>query len=37
MVAGDREAAIQNYRKSLALNSDNSNAVDMLNKLGAVH
>jgi pimeloyl-ACP methyl ester carboxylesterase len=37
MVAGDREAAIQNYRKSLGLNPDNTNAVEMMKKLGAVH
>ena len=37
MVAGEREEAIQNYRKSLALNPDNTNAVDMLKKLGAAH
>jgi pimeloyl-ACP methyl ester carboxylesterase len=35
MERGDREAAIQNYRKSLALNPDNANAVQMLKKLGA--
>jgi D-alanyl-D-alanine-carboxypeptidase/D-alanyl-D-alanine-endopeptidase len=35
MERGDREAAIQNYRKSLALNPDNTNAVQMLKKLGA--
>ena len=35
MVQGDREAAIKNYRKSLALNPDNTNAVSMLKKLGA--
>jgi pimeloyl-ACP methyl ester carboxylesterase len=35
MERGDREAAIQNYRKSLALNRNNTNAVSMLKKLGA--
>jgi Flp pilus assembly protein TadD len=35
MERGDREAAIQNYRKSLALNRNNRNAVSMLKKLGA--
>ncbi|MFN2598267.1 MAG: alpha/beta fold hydrolase [Pyrinomonadaceae bacterium] len=32
---GDRAAAIRNYRKSLALNPNNTNAVEMLKKLGA--
>ena len=32
---GDREAAINNYRKSLALNPGNTNAVEMLKNLGA--
>jgi len=32
---GDREAAIKNYRKSLSLNPDNTNAVESLKKLGA--
>ena len=35
MEGGDREAAIHNYRKSLALNRNNTNAVSMLKKLGA--
>jgi len=35
MTQGDREAAIMNYRKSLALNPNNTNAVSMLKKLGA--
>lgn len=35
MVQGDREAAIKNYRKSLALNSGNTNAVRMLKKLAS--
>ena len=35
MAQGDREAAIMNYRKSLALNRNNTNAVSMLKKLGA--
>jgi imidazolonepropionase-like amidohydrolase len=32
--SGDREAAIANYRKSLALNPHNANAAEMLKKLG---
>ncbi|HUQ33048.1 MAG TPA: alpha/beta fold hydrolase, partial [Pyrinomonadaceae bacterium] len=32
---GDRDLAIQNYRKSLELNPKNTNAVPMLEKLGA--
>ena len=36
MAQGDREAAIKNYRKSLKLNPNNTNAVAMLKKLGAV-
>lgn len=35
MVQGDREAAIKNYRKSLALDPENTNAVEMLKKLGS--
>ena len=35
MAQGDREAAIMNYRKSLALDPNNTNAVSMLKKLGA--
>lgn len=35
MVQGDREAAIKNYRKSLELNPNNTNAVTMLKKLGS--
>jgi pimeloyl-ACP methyl ester carboxylesterase len=36
MVQGDREAAIKNYRKSLALNPDDTlNAVSKLKQLGA--
>jgi len=35
MIQGDREAAIKNYRKSLALNPDNTNAVNKLKELGA--
>jgi len=35
MVAGERERAIANYRKSLALDPKNRNAVAMLEKLGA--
>jgi tetratricopeptide (TPR) repeat protein len=34
MVAGDREAAIRNYRRSLELNPDNQNAVEKLSELG---
>jgi pimeloyl-ACP methyl ester carboxylesterase len=33
MVQGDRAAAIANYRKSLMLNPNNTNAVNMLKKL----
>ena len=33
MVKGDRQAAIDNYRKSLALNPGNTNATAMLKKL----
>jgi len=32
---GQRELAIKNYKKSLELNPQNTNAVDMLKKLGA--
>jgi pimeloyl-ACP methyl ester carboxylesterase len=35
MVQGDREAATRYFRKSLTLNRENTNAVQMLNKLGA--
>lgn len=35
MKNGDKEEAIANYQKSLELNPGNSNAVDMLKKLGA--
>lgn len=35
MVQGDRAAAIKNYRKSLALNPNNTNAVGKLKQLGA--
>lgn len=35
MAQGDREAAIRNYRKSSALNPNNTNAIQMLKKLGA--
>ena len=35
MAQGDREAAIRNYRRSLALNPANTNAARMLKKLGA--
>jgi tetratricopeptide (TPR) repeat protein len=33
MAHGDRELAIEHYERSLALNADNQNAVDMLGKL----
>lgn len=33
MVHGERQAAIKNYRKSLALNPQNTNAIQMLKKL----
>jgi pimeloyl-ACP methyl ester carboxylesterase len=35
MAQGDREAAIRNYRKSLALNPKNTNAAEMLKEIGA--
>ncbi len=35
MAQGNRRAAIENYRKSLALNPQNTNAVEMLKKLEA--
>lgn len=35
MINGDKELAIQNYKKSLELNPKNTNAVPMLEKLGA--
>lgn len=35
MMNGDRELAIKNYKKSLELNPQNTNAVEMLKKLGA--
>ncbi len=35
MVAGQRDRAIKNYRKSLELNPDNAGAVEMLKKLDA--
>jgi acetyl esterase/lipase len=35
MNTGEKELAIQNYRKSLELNPKNTNAVPMLEKLGA--
>ncbi len=35
MVNGDRELAIENYRRSLELNPANQNAVDTLRRLGA--
>ena len=33
MVNGDKELAIQNYKKSLELNPENQNAVDKLKQL----
>lgn len=33
MLNGDKELAIKNYKKSLELNPDNTNAVEMLKKL----
>jgi hypothetical protein len=33
VVKGERQAAIEHYRKSLALNPDNANATKMLKKL----
>ncbi len=35
MSRGDRDSAIRNYRKSLLLNPTNTNAIEMLKKLGA--
>jgi tetratricopeptide (TPR) repeat protein len=35
MNAGERELAIKNYKKSLELNPQNTNAVEMLKKLGS--
>jgi tetratricopeptide (TPR) repeat protein len=35
LMNGDKDLAIENYRKSLELNPDNSNAAKMLKKLGA--
>jgi hypothetical protein len=34
MTNGDKELAIENYKKSLDLNPHNSNAREMLKKLG---
>ena len=34
MVKGDRQQAIMNYEKSLELDPNNSNAAEMLKKLG---
>jgi len=33
MINDDKELAIQNYKKSLELNPNNTNAVEMLKKL----
>jgi tetratricopeptide (TPR) repeat protein len=35
MIDGQRDLAIKNYKKSLELNPQNTNAVEMLKKLGA--
>ena len=35
MVNGDKELAVRNYRRSLELNRDNANAVEMLRRLGS--
>jgi cytochrome c-type biogenesis protein CcmH/NrfG len=35
MAAGDRQRAIENYRKSLQLNPQNTGAIEMLRRLGA--
>lgn len=35
MINGDKELAIKNYEKSLELNPENTNAVEMLKKLKA--
>ncbi len=35
MIDGQRDLAIKNYKKSVELNPQNTNAVDMLKKLGA--
>jgi cytochrome c-type biogenesis protein CcmH/NrfG len=34
MINGQAEYAIKNYEKSLALNPDNTNALEMLKRLG---
>jgi len=34
MIKGDRERAIENYKRSLELDPRNANAVVMLKKLG---
>ena len=34
MANGDKELAIQNYKKSLELNPKNENAIEALKKLG---
>jgi hypothetical protein len=33
MIAGENELAIKNYKKSLELNPDNTNAVLMIEKM----
>jgi len=33
MISGDKELAIQNYNKSLELNSNNKNVIEMLKLL----
>lgn len=35
MISGDKELAIKNYEKSLELNPQNTNAVQMLKRLKA--
>jgi cytochrome c-type biogenesis protein CcmH/NrfG len=35
MVKGDKELAIRNYQRSLELNPQNKNAIEMLKKLWA--
>jgi predicted TPR repeat methyltransferase len=35
MIAGDRDLAIENYRRSMELDPANENAVEKLRELGA--
>ncbi|MCB0609087.1 MAG: DUF3471 domain-containing protein [Lewinella sp.] len=37
MADGQKEAAVENYKKSLELNPGNDNAVQMLEKMGVTH